>query len=218
MIFMSVGLLLTPLITIENEMITELDGQVSITVVMLFFFRSAFPMIELQQDYLVYIAEHEIEAYSKTRRLIWLLFRTTFPIVLFYRLSNHRIKAIKYISIPIYKLIRILTGVQIPRSAKIGKGLFLPHFGTIVLNKKAIYGEFLTIYQGVTVGAKGEASEDSKNPTIGNKVRLSSGAIVLGNIHLGDNVTVGAGSVVVKNVSSNSVVVGNPARVLNRAQ
>ncbi|MGY5452759.1 serine O-acetyltransferase [Agarivorans sp. MS3-6] len=172
-------------------------------------------MEELHDDYLVYVDEHEIECFSKIKRLIWLMFKTTFIVVLFYRLSNHKVKLVKYSAIPIYKIIRILSGVQIPRAAKIGKGLFLPHFGTIVLNRKAVYGEYLTIFHGVTVGAKGGASQDIKSPTIGNHVRLSAGAILLGNITIGDNVTVGAGAVVVKNVPADSVVVGNPARIIN---
>lgn len=172
-------------------------------------------MKELHHDYLVYVDEHELECFSRIKRLIWLLFRTTFIIVLFYRLSNHKIKIIKYSAIPIYKFIRILSGVQISRDAKIGKGLFLPHFGTIVLNKKAIYGDFLTIYHGVTVGAKGGASQDPKSPVIGNNVRLSTGSILLGDITIGNNVTVGAGAVVVKSILPDSVVVGNPAKIIS---
>jgi serine O-acetyltransferase len=169
-------------------------------------------MSALHQDYLVYLKNHEIEKLSKIKCLLWLLTRTTFSIVLFYRLSHHRSKLIRFLSIPIYKIMRILSGVQIPRGTIIGKGLFLPHFGMIVLNRKAKYGDFLTIYHGVTVGAKGEASNDMRTPTIGNSVRLSTGSIVLGNVSIGDNVTIGAGAVVVRDISSNSVVVGNPAK------
>jgi serine O-acetyltransferase len=168
----------------------------------------------LHHDYLVYIDQHEIEGFSKTRKFLWLLLKTTFPIVLFYRLSHHKITLVKYLSIPIYKIIRILSGVQIPRGTVIGKGLFLPHFGTIVLNKKAVYGDFLTVYHGVTVGAKGGASDDLNNPTIGNNVRLSTGSIILGDVSVGDNVTIGAGSVVVKSIPSNSIAVGNPAKTI----
>ncbi|PCJ14581.1 MAG: serine O-acetyltransferase [Gammaproteobacteria bacterium] len=175
-------------------------------------------MSELYQDYLVYIDEHELECYSKFKRIAWLLLRTTFPIVLFYRLSSHEFRLIKYMAIPVYKIIRIISGVQIHRSAVIGKGLFLPHFGTIVLNRKATYGDFLTIYHGVTVGAKGNASNDLRCPVIGDNVRLSTGSIILGDVSIGDNVTVGAGAVVVKNVPSGTIVVGNPAKALVRSE
>lgn len=171
-------------------------------------------MSALHHDYLVYIAQHELEGFSKIKRLVWLLTRTTFSIVLFYRLSRHKTKLIRVLFIPIYKIIRIVSGVQIPRAAVIGKGLFLPHFGTIVLNKKSTYGDNLTLFHGVTVGAKGGGSDDVNTPVIGNNVRLSTGSIVLGGIIIGDNVTVGAGSVVVKSIASNTIVVGNPAKVI----
>ncbi|MEE1675899.1 hypothetical protein SNR37_001226 [Agarivorans aestuarii] len=173
-------------------------------------------MEELKQDYSVYVFEHELEGYSLVKRWLWLLLRSTFIIVMFYRLATHKNPLIKLFSIPLYKVIRIVSGVQIPRATKIGKGLFLPHFGNIVLNKKAQYGDDLTIYHGVTVGAKGGASSDAGVPTIGNKVRLSAGAVVLGDVSIGNNVTVGAGAVVVKDVPEHAVAVGNPARILIR--
>ncbi|WP_220718223.1 serine O-acetyltransferase [Agarivorans litoreus] len=171
-------------------------------------------MEELKRDYAVYVIEHELEHYSLVKRWLWLLFRSTFIVVMFYRLTTHGSRFIRLLAIPLYKVIRIVSGVQIPRATKIGKGLFLPHFGNIVLNKKAQYGEDLTIYHGVTVGAKGGASSDVGVPKIGDKVRLSAGAVVLGDIRIANNVTVGAGAVVVKSVPENSVVVGNPARIL----
>ena len=118
----------------------------------------------LHQDYLVYIDEHELKDFSKLKRWLWLITRTTFPIILCFRLAHHKSKLVKCFFIPLYKLTRIISGVQIPRGTVIGKGLFLPHFGTIVLNKKAVFGDFLTIYHGVTVGAKGVLVELSKAP------------------------------------------------------
>lgn len=171
--------------------------------------------MKLQHDYSVYIKEHEIEDFTQLKRFAYLLLKTTFPIILFYRLANHKNKIIRFLSIPIYKIIRIISGVQIPRSTEIGKGLFLPHYGNIVLNKNATYGEFLTIYHNVTVGAKGSASADVKTPIIGNNVRLSAGCIVLGGIVIEDNVTIGAGCVVIKSIPENKVVVGNPAKIIN---
>lgn len=170
----------------------------------------------LYQDYLVYIDEHELKDFSKIKRWLWLITRTTFPIILCFRLAHHQNKLVKCLFIPLYKLTRIISGVQIPRGTVIGKGLFLPHFGTIVLNKKAVFGDFLTIYHGVTVGAKGSASGVIKSPVIGNNIRLSTNSIILGDISIGDNSTIGAGSVVVKSIPENSIAVGNPAKTITK--
>ena len=171
-------------------------------------------MTHLKQDYLIYVRHHELQAMSLVKKMAWLILRTTFSIVLFYRLSRSSKILVRILAIPIYKLIRIVSNVQISRQVSIGGGLLLPHFGTIVLNKKATFGANLTLFHGVTVGAKGASSDDHNLPVIGNDVSLSAGAIVLGNITIGDNVVVGAGAVVVKNIPNNSVVVGNPARIL----
>ena len=171
-------------------------------------------MSPLKKDYLVYIKHHELQSMSSFKKMVWLILRTTFSIVLFYRLSRVENVLVRIFAIPAYKLIRIVSNVQISRQVNIGGGLLLPHFGTIVLNKKATYGENLTLFHGVTVGAKGASSDDMKLPIIGNNVKLSAGAIILGNITIGDNVVVGAGALVVKDIPNNSVAVGNPARIL----
>lgn len=95
-------------------------------------------------------------------------------------------------------------------SCSIGKGLFIQHgFSTIVM---ADLGDNCWINQQVTIGYK----DKSGRPKIGNNVRITAGAKVLGNITIGDNVTVGANSVVVKDVPANCVVVGIPARIVKR--
>ncbi len=95
-------------------------------------------------------------------------------------------------------------------SCSIGKGLFIQHgFSTIVM---ADLGDNCWINQQVTIGYK----DKSGRPKIGNNVRITAGAKVLGNITIGDNVTVGANSVVVKDVPPNCVVVGIPARIIKR--
>jgi serine acetyltransferase len=171
-------------------------------------------MPTLKQDYLAYINHHELIGWPVFKQFLWLMLRSTFCLVLFFRLASHTNIVMRFFAVPIYKVIRILSGVQISRHTKIGGGLLLPHFGTIVLNHKATYGESLTLFHGVTVGAKGTASKVVGVPKIGNNVTLSAGAIILGEVVIGDNATVGAGSVVVKNVPTNAIAVGNPARII----
>ena len=172
-------------------------------------------MAELYQDYQVYVKEHELEEFPKIKKMLHLLLKTTFPIVLFFRLSTHRSLFVRLISIPCYKFARLLSGVQIPRGTRIGKGLFLPHFGMIVINKKARFGDYLTLYHGVTVGAKGAASDDIAIPKVADNVRISTGAIILGGIEIGNNATIGAGAVVTRSIQEDKIVVGNPAKPIN---
>jgi serine O-acetyltransferase len=95
-------------------------------------------------------------------------------------------------------------------SCNIGPGLFIQHgFSTIIM---ADMGENCWINQQVTIGYK----DKNSRPTLGNKVRITAGAKVIGDVKIGDNVTVGANAVVVKNVPDNCVVVGVPAYIVKK--
>lgn len=93
---------------------------------------------------------------------------------------------------------------------KIGKGLIVVHGDSTFINAKEI-GERCYVNQNVTIGVIGD-----KKPTIGNNVRIATGAIVLGNITIGNNVIIAAGAVVVKDVPDNCMVAGNPAFIKKR--
>lgn len=108
---------------------------------------------------------------------------------------------------------RFLTGVEIHPGAKIGKRLFIDHAIGVVIGETAEIGDDVLLYQGVTLGGTGN-QRGKRHPTIGNRVVIGTGAAVLGNIHLGDDVKVGAGSVVVHSVPDGSTVVGIPAKVV----
>jgi serine O-acetyltransferase len=71
----------------------------------------------------------------------------------------------------------------------------------------------VTLFQGVTLGGTGK-ERGKRHPTLGSHVVVGAGAKILGGITVGDNVKVGANSVVLKNVSANSTVIGVPARVI----
>lgn len=99
----------------------------------------------------------------------------------------------------------MLHGIEIPLNTKIGKGLRLVHLNGIVINEHAIIGEYVTIFQQVTIGAvAGKAGA----PKIGNKVYIGAGAKLLGPIKIEDNVKVGENAVVTKDIPSNVTVVG----------
>ncbi len=92
-----------------------------------------------------------------------------------------------------------------------GKGLFFQHGFSTIVNAKSI-GDYCWINQQVTIG---DSTGNEDIPTIGNHVRICAGAIIVGNITIGDNVTIGAGATVYKDVPSNSVVVPYHSRVIN---
>lgn len=108
---------------------------------------------------------------------------------------------------------RFFTGIEIHPGAKISKGFFIDHGMGVVIGETAEIGEGCLLYHGVTLGGV-SLEKIKRHPTLGNNVVIGTGAKVLGAITLGDNVKVGANAVVLKDVPPNSVVVGNPGRVV----
>lgn len=112
---------------------------------------------------------------------------------------------------------RFITGIDIHPAASIGKGVFIDHGMGVVIGETAIVGDYVLLYQGVTLGGTGKET-GKRHPTIGNHAIVGAGAKVLGNIQIGDYVRVGAGSVVLRDVPSHTTVVGVPARICRPSQ
>lgn len=110
-------------------------------------------------------------------------------------------------------LSRTISNVDIHPGATIGRRLFIDHGAGVVIGETAIIGDDVTLYHGVTLGGT-TWNKEKRHPTLGNKVLIGAGAKILGNITLGDNVRVGANSVVVKDVAPCCTVVGIPGRVI----
>jgi serine O-acetyltransferase len=110
---------------------------------------------------------------------------------------------------------RFLTGIEIHPGAKIGRRLFIDHGVGVVIGETAIVGEDVTLYQGVTLGGTGK-EQGKRHPTIEDGVVVGGGAKILGNITVGKNCRIGAGSVVLRNVPDNSTVVGVPGHIIFR--
>lgn len=103
-------------------------------------------------------------------------------------------------------------GVWISFNAKIGKGFFIRHYGTINIGPASI-GSNVTIFQGVTIGM-GYTGRHKGCPTIGDNTVIFAGASVIGKIIVGKNVIVGANSVVVSDIPDNAVIAGIPAKII----
>ena len=104
---------------------------------------------------------------------------------------------------------RSVTGVEIHPAARIGQGLFIDHGMGVVIGETAEIGDDVTLYQGVTLGGTGFAT-GKRHPTVQDNVTIGSGARLLGPITVGHGSKIGANSVVIHDVPSNSTVVGNP--------
>lgn len=141
----------------------------------------------------------------------------TFFVVLNYRIANwlyrHHIKLLP-------EMIKFRTmkryGCEIAPYATIGPGLFLPHSVGIVIGHEVIAGDNLEVFQNVTIGSNRKEKDGRFMPIIGNDVSIGSGAVVVGPITIGDNVIIGANSYVDKDVPSNVVVAGSPAKVIRQ--
>ena len=137
-----------------------------------------------------------------------------FHALMAYRVSHW----LKSMGVPFFprvvsQLARWLTGVEIHPSAKIGTGFFIDHGMGVVIGETAEVGDYVTLFQGVTLGGTGK-ERGKRHPTLGNHVVVGAGAKILGGITIGDNVKIGANSVVLKNVPANSTVIGVPGRII----
>jgi serine O-acetyltransferase len=110
---------------------------------------------------------------------------------------------------------RWLTGIEIHPAARIGRGLFIDHGMGVVIGETAEIGENVTLLQGVTLGGT-SLKREKRHPTLGDNVVVGAGAKIIGAFKIGDGSRIGAGSVVVREVPPNSVVVGVPGRVTHR--
>ena len=115
----------------------------------------------------------------------------------------------------ISQLSRWFTGIEIHPGATIGRRCFIDHGMGIIIGETTQIGDDVTIYQGVTLGGTGKAT-GKRHPTIGNRVLISSGAKVLGPFKVGDDVKIGAGSVVLKEVPPGCTVVGIPGTIVKK--
>ena len=127
-----------------------------------------------------------------------------------YRIENVLIRKIcSFIYKFMYKLVQILTGIEMPCEVEVGDNFLIDHFGGIVISGYAKFGDNCRLRNGVVVGLKNVTEPCA--PQIGNNVDIGAGAKILGNIKIGNNVNIGANSVVLTDVPDNAIAVGVPA-------
>ncbi len=136
--------------------------------------------------------------------------------VLLYRIAHFFWKlGLPYIPRYISGIARDLTAVEIHPGAEIGSEFFIDHGAGVVIGETTEIGNNVTIYAGVVLGGT-NLEQKKRHPTLGDNVVVGTGAKILGPITLGENVRVGANSVVVSDVPSNCVVVGVPAKIVSK--
>lgn len=107
---------------------------------------------------------------------------------------------------------QILTGIDLPCEAKVGRRFKIEHFGGIVISGDAVIGDDCVIRHGVTIGMR--HSKERGSPVLGNRVEVGAGAKILGSITIGDDAEIGANAVVLRDVPAGAIAVGIPAKII----
>ena len=112
------------------------------------------------------------------------------------------------------KLVEIAAGITLPYQATIGPGLYIGHYGNIIVSTDAVIGHTCNLSQGVTIGVSGRGQRRGV-PSVGNRVYIAANAVVAGNITIGDDVVIAANSLVITDVAAHTTVMGVPAQTIN---
>lgn len=146
-------------------------------------------------------------------RLVMLLFRTAhllrqsivtlvlfLPYFIFYRLA-----------------VEWLLCIELPWKTRIGAGFRIDHGQALIVNDRTVFGVGCTVRNSTTIGNK-QTKEGGYTaaPCFGDRVDIGANAVIIGPLTIGDDVIIGAGAVVVRDVPSNHLAVGNPARCIPR--
>ncbi len=172
------------------------------------------------KEYLESIQKRDPAAKSKLSILV------TYPGVkalFFHRIANFFcIAKFDLLAKMISQLSRFFTGIEIHPKAKIGKNFFVDHGMSVVIGETSEIGDNVTIYHAVTLGGispsikSNEQRNNKRHPTLKNNVVVGSGAQVLGPVIVGENAKIGANAVVTNDVPANAVMVGIPAKNVNK--
>jgi serine O-acetyltransferase len=123
-------------------------------------------------------------------------------------------KPFSFIYKVLFALVQMATGTELPCEARVGRRLRIDHSQGIVISGDAWLGDDVILRNGVTIGLRRAGIRGS--PVIGDRADIGAGAKILGTIHLGNNVSIGANAVVLTDVPDNAIAVGVPARIITR--
>ena len=143
-----------------------------------------------------------------------LLFYKGFHALQAYRVANYWVEEKLSFSLYIQSVVSEKFNVDIHPNAKMGKGIMVDHASGVVIGETAIVGDYSSIFHGVTLGGVG-SEKGQRHPQVGKNVLLSANSTIVGNIKIGDNAKIGAGSVVLNDIPKDCTAVGVPAKVIN---
>jgi len=143
-----------------------------------------------------------------------LLFYKGFHALQAYRVANYWVEEKLSFSLYIQSIVSEKFNVDIHPNAKMGKGIMVDHASGVVIGETAIVGDYSSIFHGVTLGGVG-SEKGQRHPQVGKNVLLSANSTIVGNIKIGDNAKIGAGSVVLNDIPKDCTAVGVPAKVIN---
>lgn len=127
--------------------------------------------------------------------------------------SRRRPKLLRILFDPLYVIldfvVQVLWGIEIPRGAKVGPGLYIGHYGGITVSSQAVIGRDCNLSQNITIGVSGAGAKRGA-PTIGDNVYIAPGARLFGKIAIGNNVKIGANAVIHKDLPDNAIAVLDP--------
>lgn len=150
---------------------------------------------------------------SILKQIRYIIFTPGFQYIYFYRhvqLAKNRFTS--FFWNVFLKLCSFKFGIQIPPETKIAPGFRIVHFGTIVVNPDTIIGKNFNISQGCLIG--NASGKKQGTPTIGNNVCMNANSIIVGNVKIGNNVLIAPGAFVNFDVPDNSIVIGNPGKIV----
>lgn len=127
--------------------------------------------------------------------------------------SRRRCLPLRILFDPLYAIldffIKVLWGIEIPRTAQIGPGLYIGHYGGITVSSRAVIGRDCNLSQNITIGVSGAGAKRGA-PTLGDNVYVAPGARLVGRITVGNNVKIGANAVIHRDVPNDAIAVLEP--------
>jgi serine acetyltransferase len=129
------------------------------------------------------------------------------------KLGFNNIFILRIVNTPFNFFLRFILHLELPKNS-FDRKIRLPHPYNIIVNGDSQIGSNCTIFHQVTIGSQREFGTNPGSPIIGNNVIIFPNTVIIGNVSVGDNVIIGAGSIVTRDIPENSIVAGNPARLI----